>query len=82
MRELRQHASRVLARVKAGESIEVTDRGRVVAHLTPPRPSTWDRLHEAGQLRPGTQELPAPVVTEATGRSLSDALADLRDDTR
>jgi prevent-host-death family protein len=35
VRELRQNASVYLARVKAGETLEVTDRGKVVALLTP-----------------------------------------------
>ncbi|HVQ99826.1 MAG TPA: type II toxin-antitoxin system prevent-host-death family antitoxin, partial [Mycobacterium sp.] len=35
VRELRQHASRYLDRVKAGESIEVTERGTPVAVLVP-----------------------------------------------
>ncbi len=35
MRELRQNASVYLARVKAGESFEVTDRGNPVAMLVP-----------------------------------------------
>nr|MDT0661348.1 type II toxin-antitoxin system prevent-host-death family antitoxin [Micromonospora sp. DSM 115978] len=35
MRELNQHTSRVLARVRAGETVEVTDRGVPVARLTP-----------------------------------------------
>lgn len=37
VRELRQHASRYLARVANGESLEVTDRGRPVARLIPNR---------------------------------------------
>ena len=35
VRELRQNASRYLARVANGEAIEVTDRGRPVARLVP-----------------------------------------------
>jgi prevent-host-death family protein len=35
VRELRQNASRYLARVANGEPIEVTDRGRPVARLVP-----------------------------------------------
>jgi prevent-host-death family protein len=35
VRELRQQASRLLKRVAAGESFEVTDRGRPVALLVP-----------------------------------------------
>jgi prevent-host-death family protein len=35
IRELRQHLSRYVERVKAGASIEVTERGRAVARLVP-----------------------------------------------
>lgn len=36
VRELRQNASRYLDRVAAGETIEVTQRGELVACLVPP----------------------------------------------
>ncbi|HEU0304514.1 MAG TPA: type II toxin-antitoxin system prevent-host-death family antitoxin [Gaiellaceae bacterium] len=35
IRELRQHLSRYVDRVKAGETVEVTEHGRLVARLTP-----------------------------------------------
>ena len=35
IRELRQHLSRYVERVKTGETIEVTDHGRLVARLMP-----------------------------------------------
>jgi prevent-host-death family protein len=35
VRELNQHTSRVLARVRAGETVEVTDRGEPIARLVP-----------------------------------------------
>ena len=35
VRELRQNASKYLARVEKGETLEITDRGRPVALLTP-----------------------------------------------
>ena len=35
VRELRQNLSRYLDRVKAGEELEVTERGRLVARLVP-----------------------------------------------
>ncbi|WP_152602545.1 type II toxin-antitoxin system Phd/YefM family antitoxin, partial [Mycobacterium kyorinense] len=35
VRELRQHASRYLARVEAGEELGVTNKGRLVARLVP-----------------------------------------------
>lgn len=38
VRELCQNLSRYLDRVKAGESLEVTERGRIVARLSPSGP--------------------------------------------
>jgi prevent-host-death family protein len=35
VRELRQHASAWLRRVRAGESFEITDRGQPVARIVP-----------------------------------------------
>jgi antitoxin (DNA-binding transcriptional repressor) of toxin-antitoxin stability system len=54
VRELRQHASRYLALVKAGQTVEVTERGRLIALLAPPGPgqSARDRLVGAGRLIP------------------------------
>jgi prevent-host-death family protein len=43
VRELRQHASRYLDLVKAGETVEVTERGELVAVLAPPSPATTAR---------------------------------------
>jgi len=39
VRELRQNLSRYLQRVKEGESLTVTERGREVARLSPSGPS-------------------------------------------
>lgn len=50
VRELRQHASRYLARVAAGESIEVTDRGQPVAHLVPVTGDRWADLLASGRV--------------------------------
>lgn len=59
VRELRQNASRYLALVKAGETVEVTERGELVALLVSPRRSqtTRDQLIAAGRL------IPAPSPT-------------------
>ncbi|MFN2569314.1 MAG: type II toxin-antitoxin system Phd/YefM family antitoxin [Candidatus Dormibacteria bacterium] len=35
IRDLKQNASAVIHRVTAGETVEVTDRGRPVAHIVP-----------------------------------------------
>ena len=48
VRELRQQASRYLARVAAGESFEVTDRGRPVARIVPVLADRWEELLRAG----------------------------------
>lgn len=84
VRELRQNASRYLARVKNGETLEVTDRGVLVALLTPPDPATTarDRLVAAGLLVPASQpwRLP-PRVTARPGASTTGAVLDeLRDE--
>lgn len=84
VRELRQHASRYLDRVKAGETVEVTERGRLVALLTPPHPATSarQRLVAAGRLLPATRpfELPerssVPAGTPDTGAVLDDLRED------
>ena len=54
VRELRQNASRYLALVKAGETVEVTERGELVAVLSPPSPAVTarERLIAEGRLIP------------------------------
>ena len=56
VRELRQHASRYLARVAAGETIEVTDRGRPIALLVPVGKNRWQELMASGQVLAATQD--------------------------
>lgn len=54
IRELRQHASRYLAQVEAGEEISITNRGKTVARLVPVSTETSGReaLIRAGVLTP------------------------------
>lgn len=83
VRELRQNASRYLALVKAGETVEVTERGQLVARLVPPGASrsARDRLVAAGRLVPadsrnGRLRSPRPVpiaAGEPTNQELLDA---------
>ncbi len=56
VRELRQYASRYLARVQTGETIEVTDRGRPVALLVPTHEDRWLDLVASGQILAATGE--------------------------
>jgi prevent-host-death family protein len=51
VRELRRQASAILRRVAAGETVEVTDRGRSVAVLLRTMPSGLARLEREGLLR-------------------------------
>jgi prevent-host-death family protein len=68
VRELRQRASELLRRVEAGETIEITDRGRPVAVLAPlPDQGPYERLRAAGDVEPGRQDwrdLPDPLPTK------------------
>jgi prevent-host-death family protein len=84
VRELRQRASSYLRRVEAGETIEITDRGRPVALLSPiPDRSTLERLRASGDLAPATAEtLPEPVDPAPDTDAPSTILARLRDDER
>lgn len=82
MRELRQHASRYLDEVRAGHTIEVTDRGELVALLVPPTPAqtSRDRLVAEGRLRPATGMLRLPSRRAAPSGTTEEVLDDLRDD--
>jgi prevent-host-death family protein len=89
VRELRQHASRYLDRVKSGESLEVTERGVPIAVLTPvPAMTLSARMIALGTLIPPagplTQWLEANPAPEArrdgSPRLLTDSLTDLRDE--
>lgn len=50
-RELRNHSAEVLRRVEAGESLTITNRGRVTAVISPAGRSPLDELTERGQVR-------------------------------
>lgn len=79
VRELRQHASRYLDRVRAGETVEVTDRGSLVALLIPPTPARTarDRLIADGRLIASVASLEPPKRVRAQ-ESTSSVLDDLR----
>ena len=86
VRELRQRASELLRRVEAGETIEVTDRGRPVAVLAPmPDHSPIERLSASGDLIPSQHDLddlPEPLPLGPGQEPPSSMLARLRRDER
>jgi prevent-host-death family protein len=52
LRELRQNASRYIARVARGETVEVTQRGRLVARIVPAGDDSWEQLMLRGDVIP------------------------------
>jgi prevent-host-death family protein len=86
VRELRQRASEILRRVEAGETIEVTDRGRPVAVLAPlPAAGPLERLRSTGEVISATaalDDLPEPLLLMPGQESPSEVLARIRSDER
>jgi prevent-host-death family protein len=86
VRELRQRASELLRRVEAGETVEVTDRGRPVAILAPvPGRGPLERLRASGDIEPGRRDLhdlPDPLPLEPGQEPPSSILRRLRQDER
>lgn len=86
VRELRQHASRYLARVEAGEELGITNNGRLVARLVPVRGAERSReaLIEAGVIlparRPGSLRDIAPPARHDSAGELSHVLSEMRDE--
>jgi prevent-host-death family protein len=86
VRELRQRASGLLRLVEQGETVEITDRGRPVALLTPiPGGSPLERMRAAGEVETATadlDDLPEPLVLPTEVELPSRVLARLRRDER
>lgn len=86
IRELRKRASELLRRVEAGETIEITDRGRPVAVLAPlPDQSPVERLRATGDLEPARGDmgdLPEPLGLAPDQEPPSLVLERLRRDER
>ena len=83
LRELRQNASQYIARVARGESIEVTQRGRLVARIVPARPDSWDDMIERGDIVPAQAPGGLAGITPIDcGMNLSQVLLQMREDER
>jgi len=87
IRELNQRTSQVLDRVRAGEVIEVTDRGEPIAEIRPisPQQSGLARLVAEGRIIPATVDpavLPALPAEPADSVSVAEWLAADREEER
>jgi prevent-host-death family protein len=88
--ELNRQTAKVLERVKAGESVEISEYGRPVARILPVAPTTGvpllDRLIAQGRAIPASSPGPIPPTPPRDERdedvSLTATLAQLRDDER
>lgn len=83
IRELRQNASALIRRVIAGETIEVTERGRPVARIVPLQGrSVLDQMVTEGRATQARGDLldVKPIPRISGKRSLSEVLAELRAD--
>jgi len=83
LRELRQNASRYIARVARGETVEVTQRGRLVARIVPVVDDPWEDLIMRGEVipAPSSEDLLAEPPGDY-GFDASAALRELRTDER
>jgi prevent-host-death family protein len=85
VRELNQNTAGVLARVKRGEHIDITERGAVVARLVPAQGHPLGELIGSGKLRPAairSGPAPRPRGPVRTDQEAGDLLRQLRDDER
>jgi prevent-host-death family protein len=90
VRELNQQTAKVLERIKAGESLEISEYGRPVARIVPATPTTGvallDNLIAQGRAVPAAAPGPIPPTPprdeQDQGLSLSATLAQMRDDER
>lgn len=82
MRELSQRTAKVLALVRKGHTVEVTDRGKTIARIVPAAADRYEQLVAAGVIKPARRpfdpaNLPEPAEN-TTGRSTDEWLDDLR----
>ena len=85
LRELKSRLSRYVQRARSGETILITDRGEVVAELSPPRKksageaiTTLEEMRRKGLLHGGGSNDPSayPSLSRVLRRSLASELLD------
>ena len=79
VRELRNNLSRYLDRVREGEEVVVTDRGRAVARVLPVSGErTIDRLIREGKVTPAKTRKRTRPRSAKTAGTVSDLIAEQR----
>ncbi|HMM49808.1 MAG TPA: type II toxin-antitoxin system prevent-host-death family antitoxin [Miltoncostaeaceae bacterium] len=78
--ELNQRTKAVLDRVRAGERLVITDRGRPIAQIVPSEPTHWDRLVASGRVRKATYTGPVDIAPIPLGTPTHQIIDDLRAD--
>lgn len=85
MRVLNQDTAGVLARVEAGETVEITSRGKPVARIVPITDhGELDDLIAAGRVVPATIKGPftMPTLKAPPGADAGELISQLRDEER
>lgn len=84
VRELNHDTAGVLARVKDGEEIDVTERGVVVARLVPVQGHPLSDLIATGALQPARRHArpPRPTGPVRTDSEAGETVRSMRDDER
>lgn len=87
LRELRHNTGAVMARVRHGETVDVTEHGTLIARIVPVQSrapaEVLDRLAEEGRLRKAARPGYRPRMRPAEGDDrLTDAIAELRAEER
>ncbi|WP_153344595.1 type II toxin-antitoxin system Phd/YefM family antitoxin [Nocardia aurantia] len=77
IRELSHHTARALALVKAGETIDITERGRIIGRIVPVDrvQDMRARLAAEGRIRPATRGR-ADLLADLHRRGRSEAVDD------
>lgn len=84
VRTLNQETSTILARVKRGEEIDITERGVVVGRIVPASPSPLTDMIAAGKVRPAALHGPVPYPTGPvrTSNEAGALVSEMRDEER
>ena len=79
-REMRNSSGEILRAVANGESVQVTNNGRIAAVISPPGTGSLDQLAAQGQARPARR--PLSDLTTIRRRKAKRTSAELVDDAR